>query len=276
MKKFIVALAIAGTALAASAQVSLSGVVGYGITGTGSNSTFRLHDSKVVVNATEKIGNLVVTGQVGINGLAQGSTPTGQDAFVAIDSPLGEIKAGQLEVVNGIMGRGLGGAPVIGSDGVVLAASTFNQVITYTAPKIAGVRLTASTLQDLSGIGSHDYVVGASYDIGGLSTGIDYTNDSKRVRATGSYDLKFVKVGAGWSFNETGVANSYTMGLSAPVGPLLVGAAYSKGDGNAVEAGAAYSLSKRTTLSAAYRMVDDNSVVANNVNTYRVRVTHAF
>ena len=276
MKKTIVALAVALTSLAASAQVSINGVIGYGASVANSKATVGMHDTKIMLTASEKIGTMTATAVAGLNGIARDSAVIGQDAYVSLAGKFGEVRAGQVELVNGIMGRGNVNAPVIGADGVVLAAFVNKQLISYTTPTMSGLRASVSATQDVNGVGTHAYNVGASYDVGPLSAGIDYQDTSKRVRTSVSYNMSGIKVGAGWSGNETGVANSYTLGASTPVGPLLMGAAYSKGDGQAMEAGVAYPMSKRTVFSVAYRNVADNSVAANNVGTYRVRLTHTF
>lgn len=279
MKKIVLATLLSATAVASQAQVAVSGVIGYELNNTGGTTTSGLHDSAIKFTATEKLANgLSVTAEMGVNGFGgRDNAVTSEDATIAVAGAFGEVKAGEIELGNGLLARGLAGAPVIGTDGSVLAGKATNQVISYTSPAVGAFTFNVAAIQSIAGVGDRSYVLGTNYIGGPISAGVDYDDATKRVRTSATYDLKFAKVGAGYSANETAVGDSYVVGVSAPItAKLTVGAAYSNGNGEATEVGASYALSNRTSIAAAYRDIKSTSVVANNTDTVRVRLTHAF
>ncbi len=92
------------------------------------------------------------------------------------------------------------------------------------------------------------------------SAEVSANTNKNRVRLSGNYDLGVVKLGAGYStFSRTKSGpktNEFGFGISAPLGPVTVGAYYAsqkttdvnKKDGFTL--GASYALSKRTSISS--------------------------
>lgn len=277
MKKIVISALLMGLVSVVSAQ-TISGKLNYDYTkAQGSANTTGLADSQINVTATEDIGTgIKVTAGLGINGAGRGETVSGTDAFVAVASPVGTVTAGQLEIANGLKANTFGLVPVIGADGVVLAAKSNLDVIKYATPAVAGFSASLASVRAVDGTGERTNVVGLTGKVAMLNTTVDYTDTSKRVRASASTKFGGVVVGGGVSRNETGVADSWTVAAAVPVGPLTVGAAYSDGNGKAKEVGAQYNLSKRTSVQVAYRKVEENTVAANNVATTRVRLQHLF
>lgn len=205
---------------------------------------------------------------------------------------------GRIEAGNGIIGRAYAGAPVMGQDnGYILAAPANVNILSYASPSIAGFTVGVSTTSAVGKFsGGSSATTGAaetvsvSYAAGPLSIGADYTNNAKRTRVSASYDLGVAKLGAGYEQRKvTGAGDGYAVGVSVPMGALTLGAAYSANlkirDSSTVteegaaafEVGAAYALSKRTTLSTAYVKHNSEAETATGAGyAYRVRMTHAF
>jgi predicted porin len=229
----------------------------------------------------------------------------GRDASVSLMGGFGTVTLGAVEAGNGIIGLASAGAPVIGQDnGVTLDAAANVDLLAYTTPALfpgltAKVLLidsisnpgadgmeSASTLQDAT-------LVGVNYSAGPLAVAADYTafglnavvvGADTRTRISGSYDLGVVKLGAGFQTKETtaGVKDKqYMLGVSAPMGPLTVGATYAKRDSDTAtldakgyELGAQYAFSKRTALQTAYLNQKINGGPA--ATSVRMRLMHSF
>jgi len=278
MKKIAIAAALALTAGLASADLLVNGTVRYDIVDAkGSRATTGVAKSEINFGVVEDLGRgVVASAGMGIDGAGRGETVTGTDVFVSLTTPVGTFTAGQLETPNTILARSQDLAPVIGSEGVVLADNVDQNVLSYTTPEVAGFSATVGALRDIDSTDSYTYVIGIAGRIGPVDAAIDYTDGSDRVRASGSVEVMGVKVGAGWSGNETGVKNSWSVAAAVPFGPVTVGGVYSRGDGKVMEVAAAYNFSQRTSLAVAYQDVKDNGTATNNISTTRVRLQHQF
>jgi predicted porin len=327
MKKTLIALAAVAVSSAAMAQVTISGLVGAQFAQEkGTNGTFGLHDADLTFTAAEDLGNgMKVTAKATMNfengrgssakakkadgtDNADATASTGytaiEDVTIAISGGFGAVTIGRVEAGNGIIGRGLAGAPVMGADdGIVLAAASNTNIVSYGSPRMAGVQLTGNFTQGTGIFGSRisnlevakaesfAVSVGANYAAGPVSAGIDYQQTIKRIRASASLDLGMAKIGAGME-TKGGAGDNFVVGVSVPMGAVTVGAAYSANtkdrgtnattgkslgteDATATEVGVSYALSKRTTLSAAYK-ASNTEAEANIADKYRVRMTHSF
>lgn len=276
MKKILIAGALLAALGVAQAQ-AVSGVINYDFKKqTGSATTSGIADAEIDITATEDLGAVKVTAGLGLNGNGRGETLSGTDAYVSVASPAGTVTVGQLEVANGLKANTFGLAPVMGTDGTVLAAASDLDVAKYTSPAFSGFTASVAAVRGVDSTGGHTYVTGVAGDVGPVKATADYTNTSKRVRVSGSMDLGAATIGAGWSGRETNVENSWAVAFAVPMGPVTVGAVHSRGDGRATELGSKYALSKRTSVNTAIRKVTENSVAANNATSYRVRLSHTF
>jgi predicted porin len=175
---------------------------------------------------------------------------------------------------------------------------------------MAGVQLTGNFTQatgifgsrisniEVKGAESFAVSVGVNYAAGPVSAGIDYNQTIERIRASASLDLGMAKIGAGME-TKGGAGDNYVVGVSVPMGAVTVGAAYSANtkkrgtnattgsevgieDAAATEVGVSYALSKRTSLSAAYKAYNKEAETAataaaqKKADAYRVRMTHSF
>ena len=237
---------------------------------------------------------------------AASNTVGGRDASVSLMGGFGTVTLGAIEAGNGIIGLASAGAPVIGQDnGVTLDGAANVDLFAYTTPALipgltakvllidsignpgtAGAQSAAAT-QDAT-------LIGVNYGAGALVVAADYTafgqnaaaatGTDSRTRISASYDLGVAKLGAGFQSKESfaGVKDTqYMLGVTAPMGPVLLGATYAVRnndvaavDAKGFELGAGYSFSKRTTLQTAYLSQKINGGTA--ATSLRVRLMHAF
>lgn len=279
MKKALVAVVILAALGTAHAQFKIGGKIAYDIKRASNSSTTvsPMDTSNINFTATESIGNgITVRAYAEIQPGGNGTAAEGNDMYIDVATPVGSVKVGQIEAANGIIGLGLGDAPVMGQDGVVLGAKSNVQSVSYTTPAVSGFALKVSNTRAINNTGVNKTAFGATYTAGAISSAVDYDQTTERVRASAKVTVRGVTVGAGVSRNELSVANSYVMGASYTQGAVTVGAAYSDGNGTAKEYGAEYALSKRTSIQVAVAQVNSNTTAANNTDTYRVRVSHSF
>ena len=279
MKKALVAVVILAALGTAHAQFKIGGKIAYDIKRASNSSTTvsPMDTSNINFTATESIGNgITVRAYAEIQPGGNGTAAEGNDMYIDVATPVGSVKVGQIEAANGIIGLGLGDAPVMGQDGVVLGAKSNVQSVSYTTPAVSGFAFKVSNTRAINNTGVNKTAFGATYTAGAISSAVDYDQTTERVRASAKVTVRGVTVGAGVSRNELSVANSYVMGASYTQGAVTVGAAYSDGNGTAKEYGAEYALSKRTSIQVAVAQVNSNTTAANNTDTYRVRVSHSF
>jgi Gram-negative porin len=275
MKKLITITAL----LAASVGYAqtITGTVNYDVTRSNGASTMGIADSTIVISGTEKIGSLNVTAKLGLDGAARDKSISGRDAQIEFsDSVMGSLTLGSVEVGNGLASNTFKLVPGIGSDGVVVAGPANRNIVKYETAKFSGFEFSVTDTQPTVG-GSHSQTYGMTFGAGKLSTSVDYTAQTDRVRLSGQYDFGVAKVGAGLSARETGVANSYIVAVAVPVTPsVTLGGAYYNGNGKSYEVAGSYALSKRTSVALAYRTVSENSDLTKNVGTTRARVQYQF
>jgi predicted porin len=186
--------------------------------------------------------------------------------------------------------------------------------LSYTDRGAAGVPATTTTAA-ISGTGTGlgfgttgfadrqpSITANATYGNGPINARIDVTaytrkdsaevasnNLKNRFRISGNYDLGVVKLGAGFSqLKRSGASTTETeagFGVSAPLGPVTVGAYYAlhrekdlnKKDGFSL--GAKYDLSKRTSITsnvAAWQWKTSGGTKTNSGNHFELLMNHNF
>jgi hypothetical protein len=140
-------------------------------------------------------------------------------------------------------------------------------------------------------------VFGANYANGPLSANLDTTSFKRnaststadsRIRMSAMYDLGVAKVGFGYQTNDNTLTDvsQYIVGAAVPVGAWtfavnLAGretttlATNAKVKNTGYEAGVNYALSKRTSIAATYRTVNEGASAIDQKAT-RIRLMHAF
>ena len=114
------AVAVAG---AATAQVSVTGALGFGWEGVSpavgaSETGIKVTDGNVKFSASEDLGGgMSVLTAMDIQSRGRDTTIVGRDASITLVTGFGGFTLGAVEAGNGILGLGGGGAPVIDLDG---------------------------------------------------------------------------------------------------------------------------------------------------------------
>jgi hypothetical protein len=227
------------------------------------------------------------------------------------NSILGRAQAGG-PTLNFDGGKGNGG---------VLQGALSADVVKYTSPNYGGLSFNAGYFDhgaaSVTGLGAGTtgggarqpaVMFGVDYANGPIDAGIDVTayqkknstitsavgvtpvtrvynsNESNRVRVSGSYDLGVAKLGAGFA-NYTPVSGDKTselaLGVSAPVGPVTLGAFFANSKTGTVKHtgfsfGAKYDLSKRTNVVAKVASWKDNVAGSTKGSRYDMLVSHSF
>ena len=253
------AVAVAG---AASAQVSITGNLGYGwetsSTGNGpSTKGLKVTDGNVKFSATEDLGGgMSVATAMDIQSRGRGTDIKGRDASITLVTGLGGFTLGAVEAGNGIIGLGGAGAPTIGLDGnraqsdpvagarnngVLDSASNVN-IAQYSLPVGNGFGISIARIDDTAtGEGANPgNVYGATYAMAGFNAKVDVTKAQllNRTRLSASYDLGSAVIGAGYQTRkattaglatgalEAGTNKQTIIGVAMPVGALTVGLNY--------------------------------------------------
>ncbi|MGQ0711368.1 MAG: porin [Rhodoferax sp.] len=332
MKKTLVALA-ALAATGAFAQVTVTGAVAFGYTQTNSSgngtlaSGFGVDTAEVYFNAKEDLGGgMSADGKLGLSDISRGSAPTttsvgaaaGGDFVLGLTTGAGRFQFSTAKGADYLSG-GVSGVAGIGMDGKVFGARSVRDAVSYIVP-VAGFTLTVSHQEAANKlglgagaagsaadtVGQRLNVLGLGYASGALAANAQYLVYDNRtdgsalsskdiVRASLSYDLGSVKLGAGYS--QATQMNSATVkdaliGATIPMGALTMGVQWSqrKSDGGVTTATgtnvdgtyngtgltASYALSKRTSLQATYRVWDNQPAADKRNDEINLLVGHSF
>ena len=219
------AVAVAG---AASAQVSITGNLGYGwetkSQGNGpSTKGLKVTDGNVKFSATEDLGGgMSVATAMDIQSRGRVTGIDGRDASITLGTGAGGFTLGAVEAGNGIIGLGGAGAPTIGLDGnaVSNADATQNKgvldsasnvsIAQYSLPVGNGFGISIARIDDTAtGEGANPgNVYGATYAMAGFNAKVDVTKAQllNRTRLSASYDLGSAVIGAGYQTRKSTTA----------------------------------------------------------------------
>jgi hypothetical protein len=221
MKKIAIASILALAAGVTSAQTVVGGTIRYdAVKSQGTASTTGIGRSEITFRTTEDIGNgIKVTAGLGLNGLGRGETAGGTDAFIAVATPVGEVMVGQVEVANSLLANSQALAPVQGSEGIVLGSTDNYDVAKYTSPALGGFKASAAALRGIDATGDHTYVLGLEGNVGPVSSKVDYTDGTERVRVSGQINVmvwQLVPVGQATKRLNPLASKLLTAGLLVP------------------------------------------------------------
>jgi predicted porin len=234
--------------------VTLSGSYGVGFQKSTANvKGMKTTDGSLTAVATEDLGGgLKATAKVSMDlqGRGQG-TPAATDASLTVAGDFGSVLAGSIEAGNGIIGNGMGGAPVSlpsGVDGLVLSGAGNVDIVKWTSPAMNGFTVSASAT-DIAGEGSatgaKSQGLGFGYAAGALTVGGDFTKYSNTNVAAGTD-----------SYTVTGGASN------AVTTTLVAGAAAKSGADQRVRLSASYDLGM-VKLGAGYQTISYNDNAKN-------------
>ncbi|MDG1107214.1 MAG: porin [Burkholderiaceae bacterium] len=291
------AVAVAG---AATAQVSVTGALGFGWEGVspavdGSTTGIKVTDGNVKFSASEDLGGgMSVLTAMDIQSRGRDTTIAGRDASITLVTGFGGFTLGAVEAGNGILGLGGAGAPVIGLDGNtagtgsgVLDGGVNVNIAKDSLPLGNGIGISLSRVDSaaaLKGLNAGN-VYGATYSMNAISAAFDYTDTAmaKRTRVSGSYDLGVVKLGAGYQTRKftgaTSTNKQTVLGVSAPYGAFTFGLNYAtqkqlEASNKGIHLGVSYALSKRTNVYAQMQRLTIGDLAV--AKTTRVKMVTSF
>lgn len=307
MKKSLIALAVLAASGAAMAQ---SSVTLYGI------ADIVLHKDKGVAakltsggvsgsrfgfKGTEDLGGGLKANFLLEQGfqLDDGSATAGfsRQSYVGLSGGFGEVKVGKIwTAYDDISGSTNPVFDSVLSPTNVWASGAYKanpaNGLYYSTPSFGGISGAISTSLK-EGTGANSSAFNVKYEGGPVYAGLAYqidkvgAVDTKYTRVNGSYDLGMAKLLAGYGqvkADGTADVTDATVGVDVPLSANLVvsaGYASSKADGSdrksSYALGAAYSLSKRTTVYGGLRNDNDAATLAGGVDTrYAVGLKHTF
>ena len=289
------AVAVAG---AATAQVSVTGALGFGweaaSPAVGASETgIKVTDGNVKFSASEDLGGgMSVLTAMDIQSRGRDTTIAGRDASITLVTGFGGFTLGAVDASNGIVGLGGAGAPVIGMDGSVLSGGTKVDIAKYSLPLGNGIGISVARTDAANGLKGTNAgnTYGATYSMNAISAALDLTDTAmaKRTRMSGSYDLGVAKLGAGYQTlkakgagSALGTNKQTVLGVSAPYGAFTFGLNYATTKQSAnntsnkgIDAGVSYALSKRTNVYAQMQSVTIGTGDASK--TTRVKMVTSF
>jgi predicted porin len=289
------AVAVAG---AATAQVSVTGALGFGweaaSPAVGASETgIKVTDGNVKFSASEDLGGgMSVLTAMDIQSRGRDTEIIGRDASITLVTGFGGFTLGAVDASNGIVGLGGAGAPVIGMDGSVLSGGTKVDIAKYSLPLGNGIGISVARTDAANGLKGTNAgnTYGATYSMNAISAALDLTDTAmaKRTRMSGSYDLGVAKLGAGYQTlkakgagSALGTNKQTVLGVSAPYGAFTFGLNYATTKQSAnntsnkgIDAGVSYALSKRTNVYAQMQSVTIGTGDASK--TTRVKMVTSF
>ena len=233
-----------------------------------------------------------------------------RNSTVSLTGGFGQILAGAVASGSGILARGSVGAAFQGLDhDSTLIDAEVNGVdlFQYTTPTVSGFNAYVQVVDSIGDPGaggaqaaatvSSATVVGVNYSNGPLSANLDTTSfarnastatNESRVRVSAMYNLGVANLGFGYQTNDNTLTDvtQYVVGVAVPVGAWTFAlnaagrdtttlATNAKVTNTGYEAGVNYAFSKRTSLSASYRTVNEGATTIDQKST-RVRLMHSF
>ena len=282
MKKTLIALAAVAATGAAFAQssVTLYGVADMGlqkVSGTslqlnGGGAALNNGTSRWGVRGVEDLGGGLKASFNFEQGLSlddgaftNGPTaPFARAAYMAVSGGFGEVSMGRrlnaaFFGLNAWELTGVANYSAVGSQfSSVLGGTRENNMLMYTSPSFGGVKVQFShVLKGDTAANDASNDLSLIYGAGPLAVAFNYNDQGAGVKNKhlgASYNFGAFKVAGAW-VDPNGAAKGFTIGASAPMGPVTLTVDFAR-DTNAKDTDllieAKYALSKRTTAYAAY------------------------
>ncbi len=293
MKKTLIAMAAVAVAGAASAQVSITGAVGFGYSKDSTSKGYEVTDGNIVFSATEDLGGgLAVKASTKLDSLfgRQTTNPTNADATVTVSGNGMSVTMGSFESTNDARKGDVSGLSL--EQG--LDKSTYNlesgnvDGIVASLDVMPGLSVGVSHVEfaNTSGTALGDVTATAkgtkysvTYKAGALmayASTLKYstTGVGSKTHFAATYDLGMAKVGFGTA-NKGGAAtdNAMIYSVNVPMGAASFGLARAtSGTAKGTAIGASYAMSKQTTVFFGRQ----SSTAAALDASYRVKIVKAF
>jgi len=235
-----------------------------------------------------------------------------RNATVGLTGAFGSVLVGAIAAPSGILaigGAGAAGFKGVDDNGELLDAEVNSvDIFQYTTPKFSGVNAYVQLVDNIGDAatgGLEDTattpsatVLGLNYANGPWLANFDTTSYKRnaststvdsRIRASGSYNFGIATLGLGYQTNDntTTDVTQRLLGVNVPLSAAFsAGVNYVTRDTKTLatgvsaknkgyETGVNYSLSKRTSIAASYRVINESSSDINQKFT-RVRLMHSF
>jgi hypothetical protein len=284
MKKTLIAMAAVAVAGVASAQVTITGAIGYGLSDT--DITARATgwtDGKVVFSANEDLGggmSIAATMQIesyGDKAASNGVNAGGQSITFTT------ANAGKLTMSAAGAARDDLGVANLSYDSSTLLGGTIDSynVLQYDLPTIIdglsiGVRMTGTDGTNSVAFASNDKQYRFGYTLGDAVLGFNTKSTSTGTASTASltYTISGVTVKAVSDTSvQTGETKKNEYSISAPLGGMTVAAStMTAGTKKGTEYGVTYAMSKRTSVTFGIGSFEGGTTKSAN----RLRIAHTF
>ena len=283
MKKTLIAMAAVAVAGVASAQVTITGAIGAGISDTSAaNRSIGWTDSKFTLAASEDLGGgMSAAVSMTIESYGDGAASTNVNAGGAT-LDVNTANAGSLSIFStGAAAHDLAvGSMSYGTNDVLGGTTNDYTAIQYNLPTLVdglsiGVRWAGADTVSPSAV---DKQFRFGYNLAGAALTFNTKSTSTGTASTAglSYDLAgaTLKVVTDTSA-QVGSNKKTEYSISMPVGAVTVAASnMTKGDLKATEATAKIALSKRTTVQASIGTFSGTGITTTSAN--RVKIVHSF
>lgn len=304
MKKTLIALAaLASTAAFAQSTANITGTFGAGYQSYKAagvvNKGLTMTDSTISVAVSEDLGGgLRAAANVNLAGNAsRGGNVTKEDSAVSLSGGFGAVAVMNTRSSNAAIGSQVFASSMpVTSFYAGVDRRAAGDALVYTSPELmAGLKVSfthfEATEGDVTSAGKAN-ILGATYAAGPLAAAVAFKSYNSAAQATAgavlggvgeksrtegfvTYDLGMAKLGLGFGTKRTSTDKNLTaLSVNAPLGAINVGLNYAKrGTNKFYEAGAKYSVSKRTTANVMFGKLTGGN---NAGNQYRVGVVHTF
>jgi hypothetical protein len=292
MKKTLIAMAAVAVAGAASAQVSITGAVGFGYSKDAGAKGYKVTDGNVTFSATEDLGGgLSVKASTKLDSLlGRGTTnPTNADATVTVSAGGASVTMGSFESTNDARKGDVSGLSLehgldkteynLQSGNFDGIAASFNVMdgLTVGLAHTEAANTSGTALGDVNAT-TKVTKMSATYSAGPLMVHLaqaNYTGSTaSRTMFAATYDLGVAKVGVGTANDGGGATDNATIAsVNVPMGAVSFGLARAtSGSAKGTVMGANYAMSKQTTVYLSRQTSTD----ADYDGSYRIKIVKAF
>jgi hypothetical protein len=282
MKKTLIAMAAVAVAGVASAQVTITGAMGYGISDTSTGArTADWTDGSMTLSASEDLGGgMSISGKstIAFNGQS-GSVTSDGNSLSLTTAAAGSLAIGS---ANADADK-LGVASLPYSTGHLFGTGTATngtagyQYVQYNLPSLVdglsiGVRWAGSESGVTMGAGAVEQY---RFAFSAAGVGVEYNTKTGAADLLVSYTLEGITLKA---FSDTKVASGdkrQEYSISAPVGGMTLSASTAtKGALKGTEVAASVALSKRTSVAIGFGSFTGSTAGTTSAN--RVKLVHSF
>ena len=295
MKKTLIAMAAVAVAGVASAQATITGTFGFGVTTTDyasntSTTTLGSTDSTITFSASEDLGgglSMAVSQSIATGG-AEGGSVANDGGSITFGGGFGSLKFGTLNA-SAALGEGNGNGAYTWKHVLNSAAAGGRsyQYGLYTLPAMIpglGVAIRVQNMSAATAIDFSDFTATANgtqlrlnYATGPVTMAYYVRSNSGEVHGTVDLGVAKISMGMDTKTSTVGADKRKEVNVKVPMGGMELAAFYGKkGSITSTEVGVTYALSKRTSLNATSGSFK-NAVQADALkSSTRVRLTHSF